>query len=64
MELIKELLPILNQVIETKKCSINIHNIDNEVVINIKERFRRQKTFKSTQKSDLISDLAHYCKSA
>lgn len=64
MELIKELLPILNVIIKEKKCYINIHNFDEQIVIQIKERFKRRKIIKGNIKSDLVADLASYCLSA
>jgi len=59
MDVMKEILPIVFKLVEKKKCAINVSKIDNEVVVNIIERFRTR-CFKSADSQRLITNLKYY----
>lgn len=58
---IRDFIPMLDSILEKKKCSINIHKIENDIVISIKERFKRKFTIKGNIKSEIVADLSKYC---
>lgn len=59
MDDISEILPVLWELIEKKKCAINVSRIDNEFVVNIIRRFRRR-VIKAADSVSLIPKLNAY----
>lgn len=59
MNNLSELLPCLWKLIEKKKCAINVSTKDNEVVVNIINRFKTH-CFRDVDSDILISKLEAY----
>jgi hypothetical protein len=59
MDEVNTILPYLWKLIEKRKCAINVSRIDNEVVVNIIERFRKYQV-KAADSMSLIPKLIPY----
>jgi len=59
MDSIRNLIPTLWQILDKKKCAINVTTIDNELTVSIIGK-RRTKRFRNTNSSVVISELTRY----
>jgi hypothetical protein len=59
MDTIRTLIPTLWQILDKKKCAINVTTIENELTVSIIGK-RRTKRFTNTNSSVVISELTRY----